>query len=116
MAEPVRWPFALRQHVGDDGVAALMAAQREWKEDVLTTATDRYQRRLVDECATLRVEMAGFRTDLGSQVKEMEVLLRQDMMVVRQEMAGSRTGILRWAFAFWIGQVVAIGGLLAAMA
>lgn len=115
MAEPVRWPFALRTQLGDEGVSALLAAQREWKEDVLTTATDRFERRLVDECAKLRVEMAGFRADLTSQIKETEVLLRQDMMVVRQDMAGSRTDILRWAFAFWIGQVVAVGGLFAAM-
>lgn len=95
-------------------MAALLAAQKEWKEDVLTTATDRYERRLVDECAKVRVEMAGFRADLTAQIKESEILLRQDMMALRQEMSGSRTETLRWAFAFWIGQVAAIGGLFAA--
>lgn len=100
MAEPVRWPFVLRDRIGDEGVAALMAVQKEWKEDVLTTATDRFERRLVDECAKLRIEMAGLRVDLkGSET------------TLSQAIAASRTEILRWSFAFWIGQVVAIVGL-----
>ncbi len=82
MAEPVRWPFALRQHVGDDGVAALLAAQKEWKEEVLTTATDRFEWRLAEECALLR-----------------------------QDFAASRTEMLRWSFVFWIGQVASIAAL-----
>jgi hypothetical protein len=93
MAEPVRWPFALRHHIGDDGVAGLLAAQKEWKDDVLTTAADRFEVRLVEECAKLRLEMAGLRVDLN------------------QSMAATRTEIVRWSFAFWIGQIVAIVGL-----
>lgn len=104
MAEPVCWPFVLRDRIGDEGVAALMAAQKEWKEDVLTTVTDRFERRLVDECAKLRIEMAGLRGDLVAQVKGSETTLSQAM-------AATRTEILRWSFAFWIGQVVAIVGL-----
>lgn len=103
MAEPVRWRFVLRDRIGDEGVAALMAAQKEWKEDVLT-ATDRFERRLVDECAKLRIEMAGLRGDLVAQVKGSETTLSHAM-------AATRTEILRWSFAFWIGQVVAIVGL-----
>lgn len=93
MAEPVRWPLALRQHLGDDGVAALLAAQKEWKEDVLTTATDRFERRLVEECAKLRIEIGTFRADLVAQI------------------TSTRAEILRWSFAFWVGQMAAIVGL-----
>lgn len=100
MREPVRWPFVLRDRIGDEGVAALLAAQKEWKEDVLTTATDRFERRLVEECATLRLEMAALRVDIkGSET------------ALSHAMAANRTEILRWSFAFWIGQVVAIVGL-----
>lgn len=104
MGEPVRWPFALRQHLGDEGAAALLAAQREWKDDVLTTATDRYERRLVDECGKLRVEMADLRVDLVSRIQGSEIALTRAM-------AATRTEILRWSFVFWIGQVAAIVAL-----
>lgn len=114
MAEPVRWPFALRPHIGDDGVAALMAAQKEWKADVLTTATDRFERRLVDECSKLRIEMAGFRGDLAMQVGDLAVQIKESESALRQEIASTRTENIRWSFAFWIGQVLAIVGLFLA--
>ncbi len=104
MAKPVRWPFALRPHLGDEGVAALLAAQKEWKDDVLTTATDRFERRLAEECALLRVEMAALRAETSTQIKGTEALLRQDF-------AAGRADMFRWSFVFWIGQVGTIAAI-----
>ena len=49
---------------------------RHWKQDVLETAADRFERRLTEESAGLRIEMARIH---GSLIK--------------------------WMFAFWIGQL-----------
>lgn len=43
--------------------------------------------------------------------------LREDLINglagIRQEMATMRVELLRWSFAFWIGQVAATAGLMA---
>jgi hypothetical protein len=73
----------LRQKVGDDGFLDLRGMMDdvswEWKTNVLETATDRYERRLTEEISSLRVELAA-----------------------------TRVSILRWMFAFWVGQLGAM--------
>jgi hypothetical protein len=61
---------------------------------VLTTATERFERRLSDETAKLRVEIAN----LGSGL--------------RQEMAKDRFELLKWMFVFWIGQLAATTAIM----
>lgn len=81
---------ALRNRLGDDatfGLIELLETERkDWSDQVLTTATDRFERRLAEEMALLRHEMAAMRADL-----------------------------LKWSFVFWIGQVATMAGLLAFM-
>lgn len=117
MAEPIRWPFTVRERLGDDGVAALLAAQREWKEEVLTTATDRYERRLVEEASRIRADVAETRADLHAEVAQTRAELAQTRAELRAELraesAATRADILRWSFGFWVGQLVSVGGLLA---
>jgi hypothetical protein len=48
----------------------------EWKKDVLESATDRFERRLTEETGKLRVDMSRMETRL-----------------------------IRWMFAFWLGQL-----------
>ena len=61
---------------------------------MLTTATERFERRLTHECALVRQDM------LRSQ---------QD---IRTEIANTRVELLRWSFAFWLGQVATFAVLL----
>jgi hypothetical protein len=49
---------------------------KEWKEDVLEVATDRFERRLTQETSALRIDMAQMQTSL-----------------------------VRWMFVFWLGQL-----------
>lgn len=73
----------LREKFGDDGLldlhAMLDAHGREWKTDVLETATDRFERRLTEEISSVRVDLAAM-----------------------------RVSILRWMFAFWVAQLGAM--------
>ena len=76
-----RYP-ALKSRVGDEGLLELRgmfdSAQHEWKNDVLDTASDRFERRLSEEAGKVRVEIASTRVE-----------------------------ILRWSFAFWVSSLAA---------
>ncbi len=73
----------LRQKLGDDGFLDLHGmldrTRREWKTDVLETATDRFERRLTEEISSVRVEIAAM-----------------------------RVSILRWMFALWASVILTI--------
>jgi hypothetical protein len=71
-----------------------MKAQREWKEDVLETACERFERRLSEEIGAVRLEMANLRVD------------------TTQQMARMHTSLLRWMFVFWIGQLMTAIGIV----
>ena len=57
--------------------------QQTWSERVLTLTTERFERRLIDEMAKLRVELANDRFE-----------------------------VLKWMFAFWVGQLAAISAVM----
>ena len=98
-----RIPGALRARLGDDGtfgfVELLDAEKKDWSEHVLTTATDRFERRLAQELGLLR--------------QEFHTSLQEGLAAIRAELASTRIDMLRWSFVFWIGQVTVMTGLLA---
>ena len=61
-----------------------------WSDRVLSLAVERFERRLAEELADLRVTLV-------------------------REIQDGRVETFKWAFLFWIGQVAAIAGLLAFM-
>ncbi len=78
---------ALTMRLGHEGARELTelldTAQQTWSQQVLTVVTERFERRLIDECAQLRVEMAKDRFEMT-----------------------------KWMFLFWLGQVAAMAVLL----
>ena len=56
-----------------------------------------FERRLVEETSKLRIDMAHMRTD------------------VHEQLASTRVELLRWAFLFWVGQLVSVAGVVALM-
>lgn len=97
--------LALRGRLGDSATAALdewgEERGREWRDDVVAMVEAKFERRLAQELACLRVEFA---TSLG--------LLRKDL---QHEIAASRVELIKWSFVFWVGQVLALGSLMALM-
>ena len=87
-----RVPAVLRAPLGDGatlGLIEFMEAERKtWSEEMLAAATDKCEARLTTELAALRRD-------------------------VTQELATTRTEMLRWSFVFWIGQVAAISAIVA---
>lgn len=103
---------ALRERLGDEATLGLLdvleSSRREWREEVLASAGERFEHRLTEQISAVRLEMAaGF------------AALRQEMALMRsewhQELANARVDVIKWSFVFWIGQLVALGGLMAFM-
>ena len=90
-------PVALRERLGEDATHAfydyIESSSENWRRDVTTVCTERMD---------LRMEHLASRQDL------VEGFAR-----VREEMGTLRVELLRWSFAFWIGQVAATAGLMA---
>ena len=91
----------MRDRLGHDATRGLLemldAEDARWSEGVLSTATDRFERRLTEEISGLRIE------------------LHEGLAGVRRELAAVRVEQLKWSFVFWVGQVAAMAGLLAFM-
>jgi len=99
---PGRIPAALRSRLDDDatfGLVELLDSERkDWSGQVLTIASDRFERRLAQELGLLRAEVS--------------TALNDGLTAIRHESATARVETLKWSFVFWIGQVAAVAGLL----
>ena len=101
----MRVPVALQDRLGPEATFGLIEMfdsemERE-REQVLSVAADRFERRLTEEISTLRVEV-------GRE-------LHEGLAGIRQELSAARVEMLKWSFLFWIGQVAAMAGLLSYM-
>jgi|SRR5262249_7035506 len=84
-------PEALRERLGREATLGLLelieTKQMAWSDRVLTITVERFERRLAEEIASFRVAI----------VREIQEV---------------RVDVIRWMFAFWIGQFFAFAGLL----
>lgn len=120
-------PEPLRERLGAEATSGLLdlfeTAKLEWGGDVMRLSTDRFERRLTEECSKIRVEMAHLQSGLRQEMQVMGGGLRQEIQNLRQEMqamgaglrqdiATQRVEILKWAFLFWVGQFFAVASLI----
>jgi hypothetical protein len=107
MATAVR---ALREKLGDEAMGGLLTfvddARREWENEVLTLATERFDRRLGEDIGTLRL-------DIAKEHATLRVETAKEFATLRAEMAETRFSMLKWAFVFWIGQFAAVSAMMA---
>jgi len=85
-------PEALRERLGREATLGLLelieTKQMVWSDRVLSITVERFERRLAEEIATFRVAIV-------------------------REIHEVRVDVIRWMFAFWVGQFFAFAGLLA---
>ena len=118
-----RMPPALRERLGPEAAAGLVdllnETGKEWTAAVISTAGDRFERRLTDETSKLRVEMAqgfaGVRQEMAHGFAAVRQELASGIAAVRQEMAEQRFELMKWAFLFWVGQFFAVASLIAVL-
>ena len=63
----------------------------------MDTASDRFERRLVEETGRLRVDMAGLEGRLVARIAE------------------ARHDVLKWSLVFWIGQVITLTTIMSVL-
>jgi len=103
--ESVRVPGRLAVRLGDEATLGLLDLldheQARWSDQMLNIAAERFERRLSQEVAALRVTLT----------RE----LHEGLSAVHREVATARADLFKWSFLFWVGQVAAVASLLAFM-
>ena len=99
---PLRVPTALRDKLGADATLGLIEmlhdSSRQSVDDAIDRAAGRFERRLAEELAKMRVELAQGLGDLRKELHE--------------SLTATHTALLRWSLVFWTGQVVVLVGVL----
>jgi hypothetical protein len=94
-------PLALRGRLESDATAGLLGllnqSHKEEREAVISACTERFERRLVEEVSGVRVQLA------------------QAESTIREDIAAGRVDLFKWCFLFWVGQVLAIVGVMGVM-
>ena len=112
---------ALRERLGNEAMADLQTfvenAGRQAREEMLSVAGERFERRLADEAGALRTDMAKEFADVKVALAWTRADVNAELALTRAdfkaELASTRAEVLKWSFLFWIGQVAAIGAVLA---
>jgi len=91
-------PKVLRERLGEEGVEALVelinAAYAHARDDTLTLAAEKFERRLTEEVARLEAKISQEVARLETKISEV------------------KADLIRWMFLFWVGQLGAILGIL----
>jgi len=85
----------LRERLGPEATGGLLdlfdLASSEWRNDLIAACTDRYERRLAEEIAGVRVQIAQVEASLRTEIAQTGAGIRQEMAQmgagIRQEMA-----------------------------
>ena len=117
----------LREKLGDDGAEALVElineAQKETQNNVIKFVEEKFEKRLSEELAKVRIELTerieGVRIELKSEIENLrtndekiktELIERIEALKTNDEKVKSE--LIRWMFIFWVGQIGAILGIL----
>ena len=106
------------------------------RDELLSAATDRFERRLAEECGKTRTEIGDLRTEVGQlhvemtrqvagvrlevadlrlEVSKVRLDFTEQFGVFRASAETRHSELLKWAFVFWLGQAMAVAGLIVAL-
>jgi len=99
-------------------------------ERLLTTATDRFERRLAEESSKLRTDMSQLRGDVGQlrvdmvegdtatrfEISRLRVDMAEQFAASRIHSETQHRELLKWSLVFWISQAAAVAGIVSAFA
>lgn len=85
---------------------AALQTMTEHDDDMLERATERFERRLAEECGKLRVEIASGNGSLRAE-------MAQGFGALRAEMIDRNAELLKWGLVYAVTNLGLVGGLLA---
>lgn len=99
------------------------------QEQLLTTATDRFERRLSEATASLRdgdaatrLEIANLRVEMSEQnsatrleIAKLRLDIAEQGAADRQQSQAQQRELLKWPLMLWIAQAAATAGLVSAL-
>lgn len=83
-------------------------------EDLLSTATDRIERRLAEECGKLRVDMVTQGAAIRMEVAQVRLDLSEQFGASKLNAEAKHRELLKWALVFWIGQAASVAAIVSA--
>lgn len=95
------------------------------QDQLLTIATDRFERRLSEEIGAVRVtmieqdaatrqEISNLRGDVRLEIAEVRSDMAEQFAASRIQSEERHRELLKWAFVFWVGQAIALAGMFKA--
>ena len=81
-------------------------------EHLLATATDRFERRLAEECASVRSDISELRVEMVQQDSATRVEMAQQFAAARIHSEARHQELLKWSLVFWIGQAAVVAGIV----
>jgi len=95
------------------------------QDQLLATATDRFERRLSEQIGAVRIAMIEGDAATRQEISNLRVETRGEIAQVRLDMAeqfaasrihteARHRELLKWAFVFWVGQAIAVAGMFKA--
>ncbi|BCB97231.1 hypothetical protein JZK55_21530 [Dissulfurispira thermophila] len=113
-------PKALRDKLGDEAAESfavlLKEVEHEGRKDALVLAEERFERRLSEEVASLRVKISEVKTELEAKISEVKAELETKISEVKAELEAKisevKVDIIKWMFIFWAGQIVVLIAIL----
>ncbi|MFP4408128.1 MAG: LA_3696 family protein [Spirochaetaceae bacterium] len=95
-------PKELRERLGetaaDQLVEMLNRSEEESRANTIDLVEQRFRRHLAEELGNCEQRLHREIVDLGASLRE--------------EMAEIRVSMIRWMFAFWVGQMAVLAGIL----
>ena len=99
--------MTLRERLGDDGARELLDVIKDhadkWRAETVNICCDRFDVRLKNYAEKSAVD-EGFARVIDK--------LAETKIDLSHRLADMRVELLRWSFAFWIGQIVVLAALL----
>ena len=87
------------------GAIVALHVMTEDKNDILERATERFERRLAEECGKLRVEIASGNGSLRAEMAE-------GFGALRAEMIHRNAELLKWGMVYAVSNLGLVAGLL----
>ncbi len=132
----------LKDKLGDEGVDSLIRllnqSQQNQKQDLMVYLEEKYERRLGEEIGAINVTIAEAEKRLDNRITEeigainvtiaetekrldnriteeigkVNERITEEIARVRTDLANTRADLIKWMFIFWMGQVIALVGIL----